>query len=296
MDTLLLVSLAGGLIGAGALSALRALTVRAPSLARIAADLQRPVAAEASDGPRVERCVHRIAPWLVTRLGDGRRARDLRVAGRTAAQHAVAKVSVAGALAALPLVATTTMSVFGVPLSPLAGTLPALALATLGWMVPDLEVRDRAAGRREEFVAALSAYLDVVAILLAGGAGTETALYAAAEQGDGWAFRELRGALDHSRFAGVAPWASMEQLGRRLGIDELVELAASASVAGRHGAQVRESLTARAAGMRASQLARVEERAGTTTEKMTVPLAILGVSFLGFIIFPAVMQVLAVSQ
>lgn len=295
MDTLLLVSLAGGLIGAGALSALRALTVGAPPLARIAADLQRPVATTPAEVPRVERLVRRVAPWLVGRVGD-RRTQDLRVAERTPAQHAVAKLSVAGALAVLPLVATTAMSAFGVPLSPMVGAVPAVGLAGLGWMVPDLEVRERAAGRREQFVAALSAYLDVVAILLAGGAGTETALYAAAEQGDGWAFRELRGALDHSRFAGVAPWASMEQLGRRLGVDELVELAASAAVAGRHGAQVRESLTARAAGMRASQLAQVEERAGATTEKMTVPLAILGVSFLAFIIFPAVMQVLAVSQ
>lgn len=295
MSPLLATAAAGALVGAGVFIAVRALTIQAPPLARIAADLQRPASDRSPSRTPLESAGRRIAPWIV-KAGDARKEQDLRVAGRTEAQHAMSKIGVAGALAALPLVGATAMSAFGVPVSPFVGVVPAIGLAALGWVVPELEVRDRAARRRDEFVAALSAYLDVVAVLLAGGTGTETALYAAAEQGDGWAFRELRGALDHSRFAGVAPWASMEQLGRRLGVDELVELAASASVAGRHGAQVRESLTARAAGMRASQLAQAEERAGETTEKMTVPLAILGVSFLAFIIFPAVMQILAVSQ
>ena len=42
---------------------------------------------------------------------------------------------------------------------------------------------------------ALSSYLDLVDVVLAGGAGIETALEAAAEAGDGWAFAEIRGAL-----------------------------------------------------------------------------------------------------
>ena len=63
-------------------------------------------------------------------------------------------------------------------------------------------------------------------------------------------------------------------------------------MAGRHGAQVRASLSARAAGLRERQLADIEAAAGATTERMTLPLAVLGVAFLGFILYPAVTQVL----
>ena len=294
MRELLVIAAAGGLLGGGIAAAVRAAMVTAPPLARVAASLQQPVTAYTGGVSRVERLVARLFPGAVVR--DDLVQRDLRAAGRTAAQQAVLKVGMAAVLATLPLLAVTVMTFAGVGVPPLAAVVPAIGMAALGWVVPDLEVRERAATRREEFVAALSAYLDVVAILLAGGSGTETALYAAAEQGGGWPFVALRGALDHSRLAGVAPWTSLRQLGVDLGVDELTELAASAAVAGRHGAQVRESLTARAAGLRATQLARAEEQAGATTEKMTVPLAVLGVSFLAFILFPAIAQVLAASQ
>ena len=67
----------------------------------------------------------------------------------------------------------------------------------------------------------------LVTILMAGGAGVETALYDAAEIGRGPAFRQLQAALSAAQARREAPWATLGVLGRRLGVVELEELEAS---------------------------------------------------------------------
>ncbi|MFM8265507.1 MAG: hypothetical protein ACKOAI_05505, partial [Acidimicrobiia bacterium] len=56
--------------------------------------------------------------------------------------------------------------------------------AAAGFAVPTSILRSTARARRRSFVHAFSAYLDLVNVLLAGGAGIETALVAAADAGD----------------------------------------------------------------------------------------------------------------
>ena len=48
------------------------------------------------------------------------------------------------------------------------------------------------------------------------------------DAGDGWAFTEIRRALRDAQLQGETPWRALSQLGQELGIDELVELAATA--------------------------------------------------------------------
>jgi tight adherence protein C len=294
MRTLLLVTAAGGLIGAGLLAVVRAAVVPPPPLERLIVQIHQPIELDDLAAGWRGRLARVLAALGVT-VGDGGRGSDLAVAGRTTADQAVTKATTALALAVMPVVAVTALRLAGVGVSVAVAVPAAVVMAVVGWVAPDLEVRGQAARRRDEFRAALSAYLDVVAILLAGGSGTETALYAAAEQGAGWPFVELRGALDRCRLSGDAPWRALERLGRRFDVAELSELAATAAVAGEQGAKIRQSLAARASGLRAAQLAEVEAAAGATTEKMTVPLVVLGVAFLAFILFPAVVQVLQLS-
>ena len=297
MRAVLLVTVAGALVGAGVLALLRAFVVPPPPLQRIIGGLDQSLR---EDDAFAVGWRGRLADAL-TVLGvtigsaDGGRGADLAVAGRTAAEQAVTKATTALALAVMPVAAVTALRLAGVGVSVAVAVPAAVVMAVVGWVAPDVEVTGRAARRRDEFRAALSAYLDVVAILLAGGSGTETALYAAAEQGAGWPFVELRAALDRCRLSGEAPWRALERLGGRFGVTELSELAATAAVAGEQGAKVRASLAARAAGLRAAQLAEVEAAAGATTERMTVPLVVLGVAFLAFILFPAVVGVLQLS-
>jgi hypothetical protein len=173
-----------------------------------------------------------------------------------------------------------------VPLAVAAGC------ALVGFVAPDLRVRRRAARRRADFRHALSAYLDLVVISLAGGAGVDSALHDSLNAGHGWAFQQLGGALSAARLTRTTPWSVLNQLGTELDISELTELAASVSLAGTEGARVRQSLSAKAAALRGRELADAETAAGEATERMSLPVVALLLGFLVFIAYPGVSQVL----
>ena len=154
--------------------------------------------------------------------------------------------------------------------------------------MPDFLLRDEAEKRRRAFRHALSSYLDLVNVLLAGGAGIETALYAAADAGDGWGYQTIRGELRRARLTGQSPWDTFAVLADDLGINELAELAANVSLAGSHGARIRASLAAKADTLRGHQVAETEAAAEAATERMTIPVAVLLFGFLLFIAYPAV--------
>lgn len=258
------------------------------SLAAALRDLERrrvPVGASGRTG--------RLAQQLAAPGGPGAaRAADLEIVGRTFEQHAVRKLAAACALAALPPVTVALLLVGGIIVGPAAALVPAVALGAAGYLLPDAELRSLATERRAAFVHALSGYLDVTAVLLAGGAGTETALHAAAQLGDGWPLQRLRAALDRCRLTGQTPWDTFGELGDRLDVTELSQLATSLQLAGEHGARVRLTLTDRARALRTRQLADAEARARAVTEQMSVPVALLAVAFMLFVGFPAVWVVL----
>jgi Flp pilus assembly protein TadB len=233
-------------------------------------------------------------PWAVRTAGAGRGA-DLRVAGWSAARLAAEKLTAALAGLALPAVLGILLAVGGVAAPPGAVLLAAGALAAGGWLLPDLTLRDVARRRRTEMRTALSSYLDLVNIVLAGGAGIETALEAAADAGDGWAFGELRSALARSRVLRMSPWACFAELGDELGVTELSELAASVRLAGEQGARIKASLAAKASSLRGHQLAEVEEAAQSATERMALPTVLMFTGFLLFIGYPAVAEILGGS-
>jgi Flp pilus assembly protein TadB len=150
-----------------------------------------------------------------------------------------------------------------------------------------------ASRRRAAFRHALSAYLNLVRILLAGGAGVDGALSDAAAAGEGWAFGHISRALTVARLTRTTPWARLRQLGDELGIPELAELAASISLAGTEGAKVRGSLAAKAAALRTRELADAEGHAQSATERMSLPVVVLFAGFLLFIGYPALSTVLS---
>jgi Flp pilus assembly protein TadB len=155
-------------------------------------------------------------------------------------------------------------------------------------MYPDLGLTERIERRRRDFRHCLSAYLDLVTIILAGGGGLETALHTAADLGDGWAFTEIRSALRRARLTNRTPWDVFDELGEELGVDELRELAAAAHLAGDQGARIRASLAAKADSMRSSQTAAIEAQAESATEKMLLPVVTLVVGMILFIGFGVV--------
>jgi tight adherence protein C len=234
-----------------------------------------------------------IAPLRSLGLPGERLSRDLAVIGRPVATHLAEKatLAIAGLLAPvlLQLLLTVADLSLGIEFPIVAG----LVLGVVGFVLPDLQARSDAAKLRSGFRHALSAYLDLVWITLAGGAGVDSALNDSVAIGRGWAFEQIRRALDTARLTRTTPWATLRQLGEELDVTELAELAASVSLAGTEGAKVRSSLAAKAGALRTHQITDAEGDATAATERMSLPVMLLFLGFLAFIAYPALTQVLS---
>jgi len=210
---------------------------------------------------------------------------QLRVLDKPLEQHVYEKLLAAAAGFCVPVLMGVGIAMADVAVSPVAVAAGSVVLAAAGFFYPDLPLAERVEARRREFRHALSSFLDLVTIIMAGGGGIESALAGAADAGDGWAFEELRDALRRARMTRRTPWDTLAALGDDLQIRELVELAAAVSLAGGHGARVKESLIAKADSLRDALAAETEAAAESQTEKMILPvmLMILGlVLFIGF--------------
>jgi tight adherence protein C len=163
-----------------------------------------------------------------------------------------------------------------------------LLLAVSFLFLPDLELKQKVDKRRRDFRHAIGAFLDLVAMNLAGGRGVPEALMSASEVGTGWAMWRIRDALTSARIIGQTPWQALGALGEEVRIDELRDLSAALSLVAEDGAKVRESLATRAAGLRRRELADLQGRAGERSQSMLVAQMLLAGAFLIFLIYPAV--------
>jgi tight adherence protein C len=288
--------------GTGVLLVARGLAPPRPSLAEALAQLRRvpeppPALCEADLGGAAARLGVPLARLLL-RAGAGglvwRRVRaDLAVLARSPERHMAEKAALAILGLVLAPACATTLALAGLAIPLSFPVWAALACAAVGFFLPDIGIHAEAQGRRGDFRHALSGFLDLVVIALAGGGGVETALADAAGIGDGWAYDRLRACLDRARLARESPWAALDRLGVELGVAELGELAASVGLAGSEGAKVRASLAAKAASLRSHQLAEAETAAQAATERMSLPVVLLFAGFLCFIGFPAIERVLS---
>ena len=169
-----------------------------------------------------------------------------------------------------------------------------LLLAAMFFMLPDLEVKQKAERRRKDFRHAVGAFLDLVSMNLAGGRGVPEALMSASEMGDGWSMARIRDALANARITGQTPWQALAGLADEVKVDELRDLAASLSLVADDGAKVRESLTARAASLRRRQLTDAEGEAGERSQSMLVAQMLLVMGFLVFLAYPVVPALIGV--
>jgi len=149
------------------------------------------------------------------------------------------------------------------------------------------QLKQKAQRARASFSYALSSYLDLVNVLLAGGSGIETALVAAANTGDNWAFTLLRETLERARAHRIPPWVAFEELAKEIGVTDLHRVAGSMQLAGEQGARVRASLGAQADAVRGRQINEIEALAQSATERMGVPTVLLFMGFISLLGYPA---------
>lgn len=222
-------------------------------------------------------------PWS----GEGVTA-DLALVGRSAEAHAsLVVVAVLVGLAAPPLAAAASVLVglahpgWFAPLGASIGTAVVLPVAV------HADMRTRAKQVRRDLRHQLSAFLDVVTMLLAGNVGNEGALRHAASAGDGRLFVELRRRMTEAETAGRSVVDALGALGDHLGIVELQQIAASASLASTEGAPVARSLAAKCSTLRSSLASEDEAAARIRTGKLSLPLVGMGIVIMALVIYPA---------
>jgi len=293
----LLAALLGSGFGLGLLIIVRAFRDQRTSLAALSRTLGA-TGTSISDGPQVgSNAGGRASPWAARMmrsfgLGDMELLESrLRVLDKTMEQHAFEKLLAAVAGLFLPMVLAVMLLAMGFRPPLLLFVLVSLALAVGGFLYPDLPLADLVEQRRRSFRHSLGAYLELVCVMLAGGAGTQTALTAAAESGDGWTFVELRRAINRAAATNRPVHELFEELGRDLGVLELRDLASSLALVGGHGARVKESLIAKSEAMRHSLSADLEAMAEARTEKMIIPVAIMTVGLTLFVGFGALQAI-----
>lgn len=192
-----------------------------------------------------------------------------------------------------PVLAAMLLAAAGLRLPLLIPMWIAMTSALVAFLLPDLRLRHDAAERRRIFRAAVGAFLDLVAMRMASGAGLSEALHDGAATGTGPAFVQLRGALADARTDGLTAAAALGRLGAELKLPDLIDTATRLRLVDSNGAQAQASLRAHAGSLRDRELSDAQGRAGEQSQSMLIAQILLGFGFVLLLGYPAVAAVLA---
>lgn len=167
-----------------------------------------------------------------------------------------------------------------------------LATAVIGWMIPAVNLKSKVARARTELRGALACYCRLAALGRAGDRGPVEALRYPASLGDGWTFRRIRDAMDEAALLGDMPWDGLQRLGAATGVRELSDLTHIVASAGHDGASIVTSLRAKADSIEQQLSAERKTGAAVRSDRMDLPLALLGLAFVVFLAFPGVATML----
>jgi Flp pilus assembly protein TadB len=260
--------------------------------------------AQTAAGEAVERAARRAAGWLVSTGTDlqtmpivrvlrlDRLSRDLDMVEETLELLLVRKAGYAVLGLAFPAIVTAAMALLGITPPWAIPALVCLVLAVALFWVPEADVRTRAARARTELRRATCAYIDLVALERAADAGPIEALERAADLTHAPAFTRIRAALTRARLDGDTPWQGLRDLATATGVTELGDLADIMATSGRQGAAVYTSLRARATSLRTALTAQDTAAANAASERMIIPVAVLGLVFMAQLTFPALARIL----
>ena len=285
---------AGLLVAAGVWLIVTGLTPAHHRLDRLVTHLHRtPIPTIPTAGSGNGRLVARVGRLVRRATGhrldqDPTLARNLRLVQRPLDVYVchLAVAALAGLLG--PWILAAVWRVFGGPIAPLVPLWVGLAGAALGPFLVHLDLRTRARLVVVDLRHQLSAYLDVVSMLLAANHGNEGALTTAAEAGDGRLFVELRRCLYETAAAGRPVASGLEPLGIELGVPELVDVAATGALATTKGAPVSRALLAKTQSLRNTLSADTEQIARDRSVKLQIPLVLMGFITIATGIYPAV--------
>ena len=213
--------------------------------------------------------------------------RDLAITGMSSSRYASEQVRCAVLAFSIPTGMYLVLSIGGVNLPIPSVVVLSVICGGLGLQIPRMTLVQKARRARHDFRRSLSSYLDLVSIMLSGGAGIETALVAASRVGTGPTYIMISEALNVARTTRRSPWDVLAEQGRRIGVEELPELASTVRLGGEQGARMTASLVAKASSLRQKHMAEVEAAANSSTERMGLPMVLMFVAFLVLLGYPA---------
>jgi Flp pilus assembly protein TadB len=265
----------------------------APSLTRTIRHLRRP-------GPDVRHAWRQGAPpvWggLAHSISEAlsRQPRllptevQLRLLGRPLEHHVtyLAVAALSGAL--VPGLAVGALQRAGlIGLGWFVPAVAALGCAVLAPVLVHVSAIEHADLVRADLRYQVSAYLDVVTMLLAGNSGYEGALDEASRAGDGRLFAELRRRMREASARGGSLTDALHRAGAELGLEELEQVAATAALSAAEGAPVARTLAAKCATLRTALATEQESEARLRTSRLTTPIVGMALIFMALVIYPA---------
>ncbi|MEV4144402.1 type II secretion system protein [Amycolatopsis sp. NPDC049691] len=158
--------------------------------------------------------------------------------------------------------------------------------ALLGWQLPVIVLNSEVKHARAAFAGALAAYCRLVALGRLGDRGPVEASRYPATLGEGWAFRRIKLAIDEATLRGRMPWDGFTELAEETGVRELKDIGHIIASAGQDGASIVGTLRAKAAALDEKQLADRKTGSSVRSDRMDMPVALLGLAFIAFLAFP----------
>lgn len=279
--------LLGLLVGAGIALVLRGVFAPQPKLASLADGSYRTTlrANQEGLGAALRARLLLLLPPETYLQGD--LASAMRITRTSAEKHVVSKFLTGVVAFFLPIVGWVVFTALEYDINVLLVFGASAVLSLVGFKFPDMAVRDQAKEKRDDFLAAFAAYLNLSAILVGASDGPESSLEKAANMGSGWVFAELRGAIEIARGdATIKHWDALGQLGEDIDVRELREFAA-AMAATSTAASLPVTLRARAENLQNKVMSGIEGDAEAATDKMTVPMMLMVFALMIYVMYGA---------
>ncbi|MGW0239861.1 type II secretion system F family protein [Micromonospora chalcea] len=211
---------------------------------------------------------------------------DLRLLNRSTDQYFLTLGLSALFCLILPAVITIVVAVLRLPIPVFIPAGGIIAAALAGAALAHREVVSKATVARAEFSRAMCTYLDLAAHQVLGGHGPVESLDRAASVCHGWVFARIREALLSAQLQLRPPWDELKVLARDIEVIELGDLADIMRTAGSEGANVHQTLRARADSMRDRLRTEALAQAELRTNKLDIPAAALILVLLVLIGYP----------
>ena len=274
-------ALIGVALAAGIMAVVGARSLRRPvELAEALASIEQP------PGERLtyDKLIERLSATKFEMF----REQDLAIVGKSRIDMVSSTVAVGGVAVAVVVLLGAALGTGVLPL----GTLTFLAgsgLAVGAVVVKVVQVRADAAKRRKEARAALTVWLNFIALATAFHP-VEGSIQVACNAGNSWIFEAMKVALEEARIRKMRIWDALSALGRDWGMREMVDIGVALGHASLQGAKVRDALIAKSETLTAVASAAELADANKGTAKLQGPISVVTIALFGLMLYPALAE------